>query len=102
MKKLPIEITIMGTKCKISCQPDSAGGTTDLTTGAIVIGGRVAKDMGETLIHEIAEYILHLQGHRYARYEDGNDGLRFIMDHHNFEMFALELTNVMRQLGAKI
>ena len=51
----------------------------------------------ETLLHEIGEFILHTHGHRYSRYVDGNDGLRFVMDHQGYENFIKELSCVVEQ-----
>lgn len=99
--KLPKSLLICGKKRKITYDPKSSGGECDLTTGDIKVGTSNKDSILEILIHEIAEFILHSQGHRYSRYEDGNDGLRFVLDHHAYENFIHELAAVVEQMGGK-
>lgn len=96
-RKKPTELIICGKKRKITYDPSEAGGSCDLATGNITVGIANPGEGFGILLHEIAEFILHTHGLRYSRYTEGNDGLRFVMSHHEFERFAEELAAVLEQ-----
>ena len=96
--KWPKTLIICGKKRHITYKPDDEGGLCDLVTGNITIGTATKEDVLETLMHEVGELILHTHGDRYSRYVEGNDGLRFVMDHRGYEAFIRELTLVVEQL----
>jgi hypothetical protein len=96
-RKKPDTLIICGKKRKITYDPSEAGGLCDLATGNITVGTANPTDTFSILTHEIAEFILHTHGLRYSRYTEGNDGLRFVMSHHEFERFGEELAAVLEQ-----
>jgi hypothetical protein len=98
MLQLPKQLLICGKTCDVSYSSEQGGGSTDLATGAIIIGAGITSEALEVLIHEVAEYILYCQGHRFTRYEEGNDGIRFVMSHHDFENYIREFTFVLEQI----
>lgn len=98
MKHPPKQLVICGKPRKITYNTKREDGECDLATGSIIVGTANKSELLEILIHEVCEFILHIQGHRYQRYDEGNDGLRFVMDHHQYENFITELSAVLDQL----
>ena len=96
--KFPKTLVICGKTCDVYYSDEQGGGETDLNTGAITVGTGTPNETLEVLIHEAQEYILHQQGHRFTRYEGGNDGIRFVLSHHDFENFVKEFTFVLEQI----
>ena len=102
MLKLPKQLLICGKTCDITYSTEAGGGSTDLSTGAITIGAGIPSEILEVLLHEASELILYSLGHRFTRYEEGNDGIRFVLSHHDYENFIRELTFVIDQItGSK-
>lgn len=96
-RKKPNELIIFGKRRKITYDSTSEGGSCELATGNITVGTANPREWFAILVHEIQEFILHHLGHRYSRYVDGNDGLRFVMTHHDFEVYSEELAAVLEQ-----
>jgi hypothetical protein len=96
-RKKPDTLIICGKKRRITYDPSEAGGSCELATGNITVGIANPADWYEILIHEVGELILHTHGHRYSRYTEGNDGLRFVFDHLGYENFIQELAAVLEQ-----
>jgi len=94
----PKTLLIMGKKCTVTYNNKVAGGSGQLATGSIIVGTANKVDVTETLLHECAELILAWMGLRYIRYEEGNDGIRFVMSHHEFERFVQEMAAVNDQI----
>lgn len=95
---MPQIILIAGIQYTIAYVPKAAGGETDLSNKTITIGTRNKKDMFNILLHEIGEALLHERGLRYTRYEEGNDGVRFIMTHHEYENLIGDIIAIVSQL----
>lgn len=95
---IPKTINICGIDYRIILSPSVSGGVTDLTDKTISIGTASKKDILNILFHEIGEAILHERGLRYTRYEEGNDGVRFILTHHEYENVIADLLVVSKQL----
>jgi len=98
MLKLPKQLLVCGKTCDVTYSTEQGGGVTDLSTGAITIGAGIQSEILEVLLHEVSEFILYSQGHRFTRYEEGNDGIRFVMSHHDFENYIREFTFVIDQI----
>ena len=98
MKRIK-NVTIMGKKCHITYSSQVGGGSAEIASGNIIIGTASKTDVQETLLHECSELILCWMGLRYDRYEDGNDGVRFILSHREFERFVQELSAVLEQMN---
>lgn len=91
-------MVICGKTCKITYSDEAGGGETRLADGHITVGTGIPSEALEVLLHEAAEYIMYTQGHRFTRYESGNDGIRFVLSHHDYENFVKELTFVIEQI----
>ncbi len=99
---MPKQLLICGKTCTITYTDEDGGGETELSTGYIKVGTGNPSEVLEVLLHEVMEFILYSQGHRFTRYEEGNDGLRFVLTHHDFENYIREFTFVLEQiLGIK-
>jgi hypothetical protein len=97
--KFPKTLVICGKTCEVGYNDDTGGGgETDLTTGNITVSTGTPNETLEILLHEVAEYILYQQGHRFTRYEVGNDGIRFVLSHHDYENYIKEFTFVIEQI----
>ena len=95
MKK---QVTISSVKYEVRYSPKSGGGVTDLDNKIITVGTAHKKDTRNILYHEAVESIMHERGLRYTRYEDGNDGVRFILSHTEFENLIADLLVVIDEL----
>lgn len=95
---MPHIILIAGIQYTIQCDPRAAGGETDLSKKTITVGTKNKKDMFNILLHEIGEALMHERGLRYTRYEEGNDGVRFIMTHHEYENLIGDIIAIVSQL----
>ena len=95
MKK---QATISSVKYEIKYDPKLSGGVTDLSNKIITVGTAHKKDVRNTLYHEALESILHERGLRYTRYAEGNDGVRFIMSHQDFENIIADILVVIDEL----
>jgi len=91
-------INICGVDYKVYCSPSVSGGVTDLTEKTISVSTASPKDITNILFHEIGEAILHERGLRYTRYEEGNDGVRFLLTHHEFENVIADILLIAKQL----
>ena len=80
----PKSVVIAGKKYSIVLDPKRMDGEGDINTKRITVGTAIPGDSVEIFLHEVLEVILYERGHRYASYAEGNDGLRFVMTHHDF------------------
>ena len=96
--QLPKSLIICGKLRHITYDPKRGDGQVELSSGDILVGTESPKEVLEILMHEVAEFILYSHGHRYTRYDEGNDGLRFVMSHHDYENFIKEMTFVVEQI----
>jgi len=92
------QVTISSVKYEVRYDPKSGGGVTDLDNKIITVGTAHKKDTRNILYHEAVESIMHERGLRYTRYEDGNDGVRFILSHTEFENLIADLLVVIDEL----
>lgn len=83
--KFPKTVKICGHTYTVLLDKTRADGTGSPSDKVIVVGTANPREAREIFIHEVIESILFERGHRYASYSEGNDGLRFVMDHHEFE-----------------
>jgi len=90
--------TISSVKYEIKYDPKMAGGITDLSNKVITVGTANKKDIRNITYHEAVESIMHERGLRYTRYEEGNDGVRFILSHTEFENLIADLLVVIDEL----
>lgn len=97
---MPTKILIAGVEYTITYKPNMSGGTTDLVKKFIHIGTRGKKDILNIFIHELGEAILYERGLRYDRYSgnDTNDGVRFILTHHEYENLIGDIITIVSQL----
>lgn len=93
--KLPKKINICGKPYTVRLDPNRADGEGDLIKKIITVGGASKGDIPEIFLHEVLEAILFERGHRYASYAEGNDGLRFVMSHHDFENVVKDLSGAI-------
>lgn len=98
MKQLPKSVIISGKKYKIILDKNSTNGETNLSDGIIKIGIQNLLQVEETLLHEILEAILYERGHRYSIYPDGNDKLKFVYDHSEFENMCKDILLVLKEI----
>ena len=99
----PSTLDICGVAYKVVYTPQMGGGETNLDDKVITISTKHPKDIINILFHEIGEAILFERGLRYSRYSDGNDGVRFILTHHEYENVIADLVMIAKQLkGLKI
>lgn len=89
--KFPSKVLISGVTYTVSLDKTRGDGECDLSSKHITIGIVCPSEAREIFFHEVFEATLHERGHRYMRYEQGNDGLRFVMDHHDFENVCKDL-----------
>lgn len=97
---LPKKLSICGKDVTIAYDPRRSDGEYGLGTRHMVIGTANKADILETLLHECLEAILFERGHRYIHYTEGNDGIRFVMDHHEFENVVKDVVQLFKQLRA--
>lgn len=91
MIKLPKKVTVSGVLYTIHADPKHSGGITDLKEKTIIIGTEIPTMVEEILFHEIFEAILHERGNRFTLYEEGNDKIKFVLDHSEFENVCKDL-----------
>jgi hypothetical protein len=96
--KRPKQLTLCGKKCKVIYDKKRSDGSCDLATMTMTIGTEVPSDILELLIHESLEAIMLLRGNRYQCYADGNDKLKFVMDHSEMENVVKDLVVVVEVL----
>jgi len=94
---LPSELNICGVVYQIKLSPKTAGGETDIGEKVIIIGTKNKKEILNIFYHEIGEAIGHERGVRYTRYQDGNDGVRFLLTHHEYENIIADIIAVVGQ-----
>ena len=72
-------------------------------TGKQMIGvGTVTKNeeiIFANLFHEISETIMMVLGFRYGDRNQGEDRIKFVMDHKEFSRFTDALANALRSIG---
>lgn len=95
---MPKTLLIAGIAYSIKYNPSLSGGETDISNKVITIGTRNKKNIYNILLHEIGEAVLHERGLRYTRYEEGNDGVRFIMTHHEYENLISDIVDIIPRL----
>lgn len=83
--KLPKFVNICGHKVPVLTDPDRGDGEYDMTSKIITIGTASPASVPEIFLHEVLEAILHERGHRFSLYTEGNDQLRFVLTHLEFE-----------------
>ena len=91
--KIPKFIQICGLKVSVRQDPKRFDGEYDLKTKVMTIGTGSLAQIPEIFLHEVIEAILYERGHRFCLYDEGNDQLRFVLDHHEFE-------NVVKDISA--
>jgi hypothetical protein len=94
---LPTKLDICGVTYEVKFSPKMAGGETDIVDKVITIGTKNKKEILNILFHEIGEAIGHERGVRYTRYEEGNDGVRFLLTHHEYENIIADIVAVVAQ-----
>ena len=82
---LPKHIQICSLKVLILQDPRRVDGEYDCNKKVITIGTGSPAQVPEIFLHEVLEAILYERGHRFTLYAEGNDQLRFVMDHKEFE-----------------
>lgn len=99
----PSSLDICGIAYKVVYSASIGGGETNLDDKIITISTTRPKDILNILFHEIGEAILFERGLRYSRYSDGNDGVRFVLTHHEYENVIADLVTIAKQLkGLKL
>lgn len=96
--KLPTSLLISSVKYKVTYSPKTGGGVSNLTDKVITIGTINKAEVLNILYHEAIESILHERGLRYTRYEEGNDGIRFVFTHHDYENIIADMLVVISAL----
>lgn len=96
--KLPSQVDICGLKYKVVLDPTSSDGEGDIKNQTITVGTKNPARVREIFLHEVFELILHERGLHYSRYVDGNDGIRIVMDHHDFENAMKDLATALGPL----
>ena len=94
----PTNLLISSVNYKVTYSPKTGGGMSNLTDKIITIGCANKAEVPNILLHEALESILHERGLRYTRYEEGNDGIRFVFSHHDFENLVADLLVVMKAI----
>lgn len=89
--KLPKTVKICGHTYTVKQDKTISGGHGIPAEKTITIGTACPQESREIFIHEVMEAILYERGHRYTCYAEGNDGLRFVMDHHEFENICKDI-----------
>lgn len=95
---MPKTLVICGVTYTIKYEPTMSGGETHLNDKVIVIGSKNKGNVVNILLHEIGEALAHERGLRYSRYEEGNDGVRFIMTHHEYENLIADIVTIIPQI----
>lgn len=93
--KIPKHIIISGKKYTVVLDPKRADGEGDLVKKQITVGTAIKGDAVEIFLHEVLEAILYERGHRYTCYAEGNDGIRFVLSHHEFENAVKDLAQAL-------
>jgi len=93
----PARLDICGVTYAVKLSPKLGGGETDVKEKIIVVGTKNKKEVLNILFHEIGEAIGHERGVRYTRYEEGNDGVRFLLTHHEYENVIADIIAVVGQ-----
>jgi hypothetical protein len=96
---LPKKLIVVGKSINIRYDPKRSDGETDLDTGDMIIGTENPANTYGVLLHEIFELSLHRLGHRYSRYNEGNAGLRFVMNHSGFETFVESIELAIKEIS---
>jgi hypothetical protein len=96
--KLPSHVDIGGLKYKVILDPTSSDGEGAIKEQTITVGTKNPARVPEIFLHEVLELILTERGLHYSRYMDGNDGIRIVMDHHDFENAMKDLALALRPL----
>ena len=92
-----VSAILVGVDALVRFNPKLAGGETDITNKVVTIGTKNKKEILNILFHEIGEAIGHERGVRYTRYEEGNDGVRFLLTHHEYENIIADIVAVVSQ-----
>ncbi len=89
--KLPKHIQICGLKVQIVQAPNRVDGEYNCNTKVMTIGTGSPAQVPEIFMHEVLEAILYERGQRFSLYTEGNDQLRFVLTHHEFENFVKDV-----------
>lgn len=89
--KLPKFVQICSIKVQVIQDPTRVDGEYDCHEKIMTIGTSSPAQVPEIFAHEILEAILYERGHRFSLYSEGNDQLRFVLDHHEFENFVKDV-----------
>ena len=96
---LPRKLTICGTEWAVVFDAKQDGGAFTWETTTIKIGKFTHERTEQILLHEVSEIILVELEVRYVMTNgEGNGAYLFNFDHRQFDVFALELNAVMKQL----
>ena len=89
--KLPKHIQICGLKVPVLQDPLRSDGEYDMDKRVITVGTQSPALAPEIFLHEVLEAILHERGLRFSLYTEGNDQLRFVFDHHEYENLVKDI-----------
>lgn len=94
---LPKHIKISGKKFKVITDPKSNGGSFDVEKMTITIGTESPGRVPGIFMHEVLELICEESDVRYFLFKDcvENEGLKFILNHKEFDSVTQILTGVM-------
>ena len=99
--KLPRYVILSGKKFKVTVDLTRDDGECDLENMIMTVGGKNPGDLLENFMHEAFETILVIRSNRYTVYAEGNDKIKFVLDHAEFENavkdFALAMEGVVRK-----
>lgn len=98
--KPPRTVSICGRKFRVvttKAIPGNAG-MFDLLANTIHLAPNARRYWPEILTHEIIEAILTDRGHRFLRFaeRDGNNGIRFVLDHDDFDNVCKDITAALK------
>jgi uncharacterized protein YpbB len=99
--KLPRAVILSGKKFKVTVDASRDDGECDLENMVMIVGGKNLSDILENFMHECFETILVIRSNRYTVYAEGNDKIKFVLDHAEFENavkdFALAMEGVVKK-----
>lgn len=96
MKDKIKNILICSVQYKLIYTDKIDGGETELTNKIIKVGTKNKGLFKEILFHEIGEAVMYEIGCRFTLYEEGNDRIKFVMSHLEFECFCKHLMQALK------